>query len=121
VLTYDGIEQWTPPEPLDADILAAFHRHQRTDKGFGAALGPTAPERLESLLRAQNFITACSPSPWILDQHDRGLIEQLAHGSANAVRETGILQRADVDQWGRLRKEAAHCEIGHVDFFAYKP
>lgn len=121
VLTYDGIEKWSPPEPIDADILAAFHQHQRTDKGFGAAVGPTAPERLESLLRAQNFITACAPSPWVLDQHDRGLIEQLAHGSANAVRETGILQPDDVDRWERLRKEAAHCEIGHVDFFAYKP
>jgi SAM-dependent methyltransferase len=120
-LTYDGIEKWSPPEPIDADILAAFHQHQRTDKGFGAAVGPTAPERLESLLRAQNFITACAPSPWVLDQHDRGLIEQLAHGSANAVRETGILQPDDVDRWERLRKEAAHCEIGHVDFFAYKP
>lgn len=121
VLTYDGIEQWSPPEPMDDDILAAFHRHQRTDKGFGAAVGPSAPERLESLLRTQNFITACAPSPWILDHHDRGLIEQLAHGSANAVRETGILSLDDVDRWERLRKEAARCEIGHVDFFAYQP
>jgi SAM-dependent methyltransferase len=121
VLTYDGIEQWSPPEPMDADILSAFHRHQRTDKGFGAAVGPSAPERLESLLHAQNFITACAPSPWILGQHDRGLIQQLAHGSANAVRETGILNPDDVDRWERLRKEATQCEIGHVDFFAYKP
>ena len=121
VLTYDGIEKWSPPEPIDADILAAFHQHQRTDKGFGAAVGPTAPERLESLLRAQNFITACAPSPWVLDHHDRGLIEQLAQGSANAVRETSILQRDDVDRWERLRRNAAQCEIGHVDFFAYTP
>jgi SAM-dependent methyltransferase len=121
VLTYDGIEKWSPPEPIDAAILAAFHRHQRTDKGFGAAVGPSAPERLESLLRAQHFITACAPSPWILDHHDRGLIEQLAQGSANAVRETGILSLDDVDRWERLRKEATRCEIGHVDFFAYHP
>jgi hypothetical protein len=121
VLTYDGIEKWSPPESIDADILAAFHQHQRTDKGFGAAVGPTAPERLESLLRAQNFITACAPSPWVLDHHDRGLIEQLAQGSANAVRETSILQRDDVDRWERLRRNAAQCEIGHVDFFAYTP
>ena len=121
VLTYDGIEQWSPPEPMDDDILAAFHQHQRTDKGFGAAVGPAAPERLESLLRAQHFITACAPSPWVLDHHDRSLIAQLAQGSANAVRETGILSLDDVDRWERLRKEAARCEIGHVDFFAYQP
>jgi SAM-dependent methyltransferase len=121
VLTYDGIEKWSPPEPIDADILAAFHQHQRTNKGFGAAVGPTAPERLESLLRAQNFITACAPSPWVLDHHDRSLIAQLAKGSANAVRETRILQRDDVDRWEQLRRGATHCEIGHVDFFAYKP
>ena len=121
VLTYDGIEKWSPPEPIDADILAAFHQHQRRNKGFGAAVGPTAPERLESLLRAQNFITACAPSPWVLDHHDRSLIAQLAKGSANAVRETRILQRDDVDRWEQLRRGATHCEIGHVDFFAYKP
>ena len=38
-LSYDGRIAFTPSDPLDADIVAAVNAHQRTDKGFGPALG----------------------------------------------------------------------------------
>ena len=120
VLTYDGIEKWNPPEAIDADVLRVFHAHQSTDKGFGAAVGPTGGERLQSLLQTQGFTTVCAPSPWVMDQHDRALIEQLAIGSARAVREIGALPNALVNQWEQTRRNAMHCEIGHVDLFAFK-
>jgi len=41
-LTYDGRVALEPADPSDAAIIAAFHRHQCTDKGFGPALGPAA-------------------------------------------------------------------------------
>ena len=41
-LSYDGRIELTPPDPLDAAIVAAVNAHQRTDKGFGPALGPAA-------------------------------------------------------------------------------
>ncbi len=37
---------------LDAEVLAGFNLHQRTDKGFGPALGPTAAARAVRALRA---------------------------------------------------------------------
>src|SRR5690606_5887396 len=37
-LSYDGRERWSPPHPLDAQVLAAFHADQRRDKGLGPAL-----------------------------------------------------------------------------------
>jgi hypothetical protein len=120
VLTYDGIERWSPPEIMDADILKAFHQHQRSDKGFGSAVGPTAPKRLQSLLSAHQFTTLSAPSPWIMDHHDRSLIEQLAIGTAGAVRETNTIESAVVNQWEHSRRQASQCEIGHQDFFAYK-
>jgi hypothetical protein len=120
VLTYDGIEKWSPAQVNDDDILHAFHEHQRTDKGFGSALGPAATQCLQSLLNANNFTTICAPSPWILDQHDRALIEQLAIGSANAVREIGTLPLHSVYQWEQSRMHAERCEIGHFDLFSYK-
>ena len=120
VLTYDGVEKWSPSEVIDADILNAFHQHQRTDKGFGSALGPAATQCLEDLLRAQHFTTICAPSPWVLDYHDRALIEQLAIGSAKAVREIGFVPLIEVNQWEKSRIQADRCEIGHVDFFSYK-
>ena len=120
VLTYDGIEKWSPSEAIDADVLRVFHAHQSTDKGFGAAVGPTGGERLQSLLQTQGFTTVCAPSPWVMDQHDRALIEQLAIGSARAVREISALPNALVNQWEQTRRNAMQCEIGHVDLFAFK-
>jgi hypothetical protein len=119
VLTYDGKETWGPPNTLDADVLRAFHAHQSTDKGFGAALGPRAAERLQSLLQGRGFTTACAPSPWGMDDHDRALIEQLALGTASAVREMGVLESNAIDQWEQARRQANTCEIGHIDLFAY--
>ena len=34
VLTYNGIQRWTPRQPSDGAMIAAFHAHQMTDKGF---------------------------------------------------------------------------------------
>jgi len=119
VLTYDGKETWSPPNALDADVLRAFHAHQYTDKGFGAALGPRAAEHLQSLLQGRGFTTACAPSPWCMDDHDRALIEQLALGTAGAIREMGLLTNAAIDQWEHARRQASACEIGHIDLFAY--
>lgn len=120
VLTYNGIEKWSPPEFIDADVLYAFHAHQCTDKGFGAAVGPSAADHLQSLLQTQGFTTVCAPSNWVMDQHDRVLIEQLAIGTARAAREMGTLPNARVNQWEHTRRNATQCEIGHVDIFAYK-
>lgn len=119
VLTYDGKETWGPPNVLDADVLRAFHAHQSTDKGFGAALGPRGAERLQALLQSQGFTTVCAPSPWIMNSHDHRLIEQLAFGTARAVREIGMLENSVIDQWEQARRQASHCEIGHIDLFAY--
>uniref|UniRef100_UPI004047A6AD class I SAM-dependent methyltransferase n=1 Tax=Polynucleobacter sp. TaxID=2029855 RepID=UPI004047A6AD len=120
VLTYDGIEKWSPPEEIDEDVLKAFHQHQRTDKGFGSALGPAAAEQLQSLLRAHLFTTISVSSPWILDRQDGDLIEQLAIGTARAAREINVIPSIAVNQWEQSRQQASHCEIGHIDLFAYK-
>jgi SAM-dependent methyltransferase len=118
VLTYNGIENWTPSEPNDAAMLKAFHAHQQTDKGFGAAAGPTAAGVMESLLHARGFVVSSASSPWKLDTNDHALIEQLATGSAGAVRDTGLVSQQDVDAWQRSRCQASTCEIGHTDLYA---
>jgi len=120
VLTYDGKELWNPPETIDVDILKAFHQHQMTDKGFGSALGPIAAKRMQSLLRDSHFKVVCDHSPWMMDDRERELIEQLATGTAKAVREVGTLPSLVVDQWEQSRRQASMCEIGHMDLFAYK-
>ena len=44
-LTYDGRIGCSPEDPDDGLIVALVNEHQRTDKGFGPALGPDAHRR----------------------------------------------------------------------------
>jgi SAM-dependent methyltransferase len=118
VLTYNGKEIWQPPEPMDAAMLTAFHAHQQTDKGFGAAAGPNAADVMETLLKARGFAVSTAQSPWKLDAADRNLIEQLAIGSAGAVLETKQVSVEDVTAWRQSRSGAQTCEIGHTDLYA---
>jgi len=116
VLTYDGVERWSPPHPLDADMLAAFHAHQANDKGFGPAAGPRAAMILRQALELDGCVVETAPSSWRLGESDAPLIEALAEGAANAVMETGLVARPAIAQWREHRRTA--CEIGHVDLFA---
>jgi hypothetical protein len=118
VLTYNGQEVWSPPQPTDAAMLNAFHAHQQTDKGFGAAAGPTAAGVMERLLKARGFAVSSAQSPWKLNASDRNLIEQLAIGSAGAVMETKRVSVEEVSAWKQSRSLAQTCEIGHTDLYA---
>ncbi len=118
VLTYNGQEIWHPPEPMDAAMLKAFHAHQQTDKGFGAAAGPNAVNVMETLLKARGFAISKAQSPWKLAAADCNLIEQLAIGSAGAVLETKQVSAEEVSAWKKSRSVAQTCEIGHTDLYA---
>lgn len=119
VLSYNGEENWQPPMSTDQSILAAFHAHQQTDKGFGCAAGPAAIRQLEDLLKARHFQTICAPSPWILEEPDRELMQNLVVGSAQAVLATQMVPAELVHHWEKSRLLADQCIIGHTDFFAY--
>jgi len=119
VLTYNGEEDWTPPHELDAAVLAAFHRHQQGDKGFGPAAGPGAVEALRQTLEAEGYTVITDASPWHMDRGDARLIEALAVGTAQAAVETGQVSEGAAAEWLAARRYADTCRIGHVDLFAY--
>lgn len=118
VLTYDGSEQWLPPHSADNSILKAFHAHQKTDKGFGVAAGPEASNVMQRELTARGFQVTLASSPWKIDQTEAAFIHALATGSAAAVRETGLLDEQEVNQWLAARMSAQHCTVGHWDILA---
>ncbi|MEI8399359.1 MAG: methyltransferase domain-containing protein [Alcaligenaceae bacterium] len=118
VLTYDGNEQWLPAHHADASMLKAFHAHQKTDKGFGVAAGPDASAIMKRELTARGFQVTLAPSPWQIDQAEAAFIHALATGSAAAVRETGLLNTQELDQWLAARVTAQHCTVGHWDILA---
>ncbi len=117
-LSYDGVMQWTPDDPKDAQITDAFNQHQQTDKGFGPALGPTATSRATEILEAAGFDTHTADSPWQLGPDMADLQKDLTHGIATAAEEAGM---QDAAVWGDMRRTCAehcHCVIGHTDLFA---
>ena len=118
VLTYDGREIWTPPAPSDAVMLAAFHAHQASDKGFGAAAGPAASQALADGFRQHGSDVSTALSPWRLAGEDCALMQSLARGSADAVSETGIVPAAEIESWRNFHLDAAAYEIGHIDLYA---
>ena len=118
VLTYDGSEQWQPTHTADDRMLKAFHAHQKTDKGFGVAAGPDATSIMQRELTARGFQVTLASSPWKIDQTEAAFIAALATGSAAAVRETGLLNQQDVEQWLAARITAQHCQVGHWDILA---
>ena len=116
ILTYDGHEVWSPSHHADDAVLAAFHAHQKSDKGLGLASGPDAAAHLTQALQIRAFHVVSGMSPWRLQQGD--LLRQLAQGAASAVTETGAVNPAEIEAWRAARENSASCEIGHVDLFA---
>lgn len=121
-LTCTGAEAWMPPHPADAAVAAAYAAHQRRDKGMGPATGPAAPAILRRALEAAGYGVALAASPWHLaDPEDRDLMAALAHGTAEAVAETGTVAAEALASWrtARTRPDPQNrCSIGHVDILA---
>lgn len=117
-LSYDGSMAWTPADPADAAVTAAFNAHQRTDKGLGPALGPDAAAVVARALEAAGMQVATAPSPWRLGPDQSALQDDLLAGIAGAASEMGF---PDPGGWLARRRAAlphGRAEIGHIDLLA---
>lgn len=122
-LTYDGRVALEPADPSDAAIIAAFHRHQCADKGFGPALGPAAAAAAIGLFERIGYTVELGASDWALGPADDLQAEVLA-GFAGAAAEIGGVATSAIEGWVARRKslraaQILHLRIGHIDFFAY--
>jgi hypothetical protein len=122
-LTYDGRAVLTPSDPRDDDIIAAVNRHQRRDKGFGPALGPTAATAAIASLTSVGYVVVEGPSDWVFGNDDREIQTEVLSGWATAARETGDLAVGDIAGWLTRRRDLvaagrATMQVGHLDVFA---
>jgi len=122
-LSYDGRIGFTPSDPLDAAITAAVNAHQRTDKGFGPALGPAAAAFAIARFEALGYSVVHGASDWAMEPDDRDMQTEILAGWASAAHDMGALSLADITAWHTRRRDAvaAGCSslrVGHVDFFA---
>lgn len=113
-LNYNGQMRWTPSQPLDAEITAAFNRHQLTDKGIGPATGPNAAAITKAVFEAQGYSVRVADSPWDLGPEDAALQTDLNHGIASAAKDAGHTQAG---VW-LAAASRSHTRIGHTDLLA---
>lgn len=122
-LTYDGRAAFSPAHPRDAEMIDAFNRHQRTDKGFGPAAGPDGAMATIAAFEARGFTVEHASSDWLFGPTDQTIQRPMIDGWATAAREIGVAP-ATVDAWAAARHAAidageATMMVGHVDVFAH--
>jgi hypothetical protein len=123
-LTYDGVVDLSPVDPFDSVIVSSVNAHQRTNKGFGPALGPLAASTAIASFEALGYSIVSGPSDWIIGPNDRTMQNELLDGWANATCELARVPAAEIASWRQRRANAASAgrstiRVGHVDFFAF--
>ena len=123
-LSYDGRIALTPADPLDAAVVAAVNAHQRTDKGFGPALGPQAAGFAIARFEALGYSVVHGASDWSYrpgrPRHPDRNAGRL--GSGRARDRTPCRQPTSRPGWRAAATPslpaAPSIRVGHVDFFA---
>jgi len=121
-LSYNGHIAFTPADPGDAAIVEAVNAHQRTDKGFGPALGPAAAGEAIARFTAVGYATVHETSNWTIGPQDREMQNALLAGWAGAAREMGTRPLDDIIAWLTRRRELvaagnSSVVVGHADLF----
>ena len=122
-LNYDGVMRWSIAHSLDQDVVEGFNNHQRTDKGFGVALGPDATSCLAKQFEQRGYRVTIGDSPWKMGPAEASLQEAFLNGVAQPLREIEHLTNAQIDDWLAFRLSVIEangslCEVGHADLLA---
>jgi len=123
-LTYDGRIDLSPADPVDAEIVVAVNAHQRTNKGFGPALGPSAAGSAIAGFHPLGYSVTSGVSDWIIGPDDRKMQSELLEGWAKAARDMETISGVEIASWLARRKAVlsnglSSMRVGHVDFFAF--
>jgi SAM-dependent methyltransferase len=110
-LTYDGRIHCSPEEPGDDDVRLLVNEHQRGDKGFGPALGPTACAVAAECFGALGYSVEREASDWHLEPDAGELQRQLIEGWSRAAVQMAPERAAFIREWTDRR--LAHVLDGH--------
>ncbi|MCK7615552.1 class I SAM-dependent methyltransferase [Roseibium sediminicola] len=124
-LTYDGRTNFEPAHPMDETLLTALNRHQRTDKGFGPALGPEAAQTAISLFEAKGCRVVQGHSDWEITPGSSGFLMEFLGGWLRVGRELKLPEDTLLDWWrdreAMIRSGKLSMSVGHIDFVALPP
>ncbi len=123
-LSYDGRIELSPHEPDDEWIRDRVNRHQRTDKGFGPALGPDAADFARSCLEELKYRVEVASSDWVLGAGETRLQGELMEGWAAAAAGMAPAERDRCERWlprrlDHLRAGESRIRVGHQDLIAW--
>lgn len=124
VLSYDGGIFWEPALVDDEVLRLWLNRHQRTDKGFGSALGPDAVTVLATLLQEQGYEVMVRPSPWRLEPEQAVLQTVLLDGWVGAASAIAPEAADMLTVWSAQRRRwieggQSRLQVGHWDLLAW--
>ncbi|WP_162009418.1 class I SAM-dependent methyltransferase [Labrenzia sp. CE80] len=124
-LSYDGRASCEPVDPLDDAIRQAMNTHQKTDKGFGAALGPFAWNAAANLFRQAGYEVVTGGSDWVAGRDSAAFLKALLAGWIEAASEMG-LDPEQLDRWktrrlGEIELGGLSVIVGHQDLVALPP
>jgi hypothetical protein len=120
-LSFDGRLAFEPAAPEDEEVRSRFVTHQRSDKGFGPALGPDAAPYLAALLAARGREIAIALADWRLGRDDAPLLRATLEGMVAAAR--AVADDPSLERWATLRREQLAAgelslTVGHLDLLA---
>lgn len=120
-LSFDGRLGFEPAAPEDEEVCRRFVAHQRTDKGFGPALGPHAAAYLAKQLGARDCAVTMEHSDWRLGPSDQALLRATLDGLVGAAQE--IAPDGCLARWAARRREQLaagdlRLTVGQVDLLA---
>jgi len=122
-LSYDGRAELAPSDPLDSGIVDAVNRHQRNDKGFGPALGPSAAQEAIAAFERVGYAVTHGLADWEFGPPDRDIQTEVLSGWAAAARQIGDPPRPEILDWlkrrrGLIADGRSSVRVGHVDLLA---
>lgn len=121
-LNYDGRTAWMPEHPTDEAVLSCFNRHQRGEKGFGPALGPTTTDCLSSVLKRSGYTVSIGESDWIIGKGHQDMQKALLSGWTQVAEEMAM-DAEELRAWQKERVEQVTSDslsimVGHLDLCA---
>jgi hypothetical protein len=123
MLSVVGRVEFTPADPFDAEVAAAFNAHQRRTVGERRLLGPDAVAALADAFARHGVATTLRPSPWQLGAGDQALLEVwFREWLAAAVDQVPALATPSAGYARRRTAEIAEgrltASVHHVDLLA---
>jgi hypothetical protein len=120
-LSFDGRLGFEPAAPEDRTIRERFVAHQRSDKGFGPALGADAAPYLADRLAACGHEVALEPADWRLGPEVQPLLGATLEGIVRTARE--MANDSSLERWATRRRQQLAADdlrltIGHLDLLA---